>query len=263
MSDAVHAPPAGFVLLPGTERAGVSVFGVQRAGKELVCKRLQPRARGEAWMRERLAAEGRLLGFLAGRGAPRLVDAGEDAHGPWFVMESFGWPPLSARTGRAEPSWIDRATRAAFDALSAVHSAGVVHGDISPGNVLVADDPGNAVLVDFGLAQGPGMPRMPPGPFRGTLAYAAPEVARSEPFDARADVFALAASLLSVTSGEGPRARKGAPAMLLAAAEETIEPWARRAAEPLEPEIGRALVACCAFEARQRPDRLGADRRLP
>lgn len=258
----MQRPPPGFGSVPGAPRTG-AVFEVERAGAVFVCKRLEPRARGEAWMRERLAAEGRLLGSLGGRGTPRLVEAGEDEDGPWMVMEKVPHAPLSARTGRADARWIELAARASFDVLAGVHAAGVVHADISPGNVLVADDGGRAVLVDFGLARGPGMPPMPPGPFRGTLAYAAPEVARGEAFDGRADVFALAASLLHVASGHAPRAAAGEAATLLAAAEEPVEPWARAAAARLDPAVGAALVACCAFEAARRPDRLGEGGRLP
>ncbi len=188
-----------------------------RDGVAYVCKRLGPRAMGEAWMRERLAAEGQVLGALKGHGAPSLAAAGEDGGGPWFVMERVPWPTLARRIGACDAAWVAAAARGAFDALAAVHAAGVVHGDVGPDNVLVSDDGAHAALVDFGLATGPGLPPLPPGPFRGTLVYAAPEVARGELFDARADVFALAASLLHVAGGTPPRAQAGASAMLSAA----------------------------------------------
>ncbi|HEY6463821.1 MAG TPA: hypothetical protein VIY73_26810, partial [Polyangiaceae bacterium] len=77
----------------------------------------------------------------------------------------------------------------------------------------------------------------------------------------RSDAFALAASLLFVASGEPPRAETTPAAMLLAAAERSIETWARRAAttlEPAEPTTARALVACCAFDRLARADGLDA-----
>ncbi|MGH7295554.1 MAG: protein kinase domain-containing protein, partial [Polyangiaceae bacterium] len=217
----------------------------------------------EAWMRARLEGEGALLARLAGRGAPRLVAQGQDAAGPWIVMERVGWGSLEARTGGVDAAWVGRATRAAFAALEAVHAQGIVHGDVSPGNVLAADDGARAVLVDFGLALGPGMPAMPPGPFRGTLAYAAPEVARGEPCCARADLFAMAATLLHVASGEPPRRAPTGAAMLLSAAEVPIEPWASGAANGLDLTTARALVACCAFDPALRPDHLGAALAVP
>jgi serine/threonine protein kinase len=254
-------PPPGFTLPPGTERAvpghTTHVFGVARDGQEHVCKRLGARALDEPWVREQLVAEGRLLELLGGRGAPRLVASGEDAGGPWIVMVRIAWPTLASQVGRRDARWMESAARAAFEALAVVHAAGVVHGDVSPENVLVSDDGARAVLVDFGLARAPSRPLMPAGPFRGTLVYAAPEVARGEPFDGRADLFSMAASLLHVWSGEAPRPPGPDAAMLVAAGEQGIEAWAERAArfhvgQALAPEVARMLVTRCSFDAKDR-----------
>jgi eukaryotic-like serine/threonine-protein kinase len=217
-----------------------------------VCKRLSPGTESEAWMRARLLAEGKLLARLQGRGTPRYVASGEDAHGPWLVLEHVEGEPLASRIGTADPAWVARAARSAFAALAGLHAEGVVHGDLSPDNVMLPADAHSATLLDFGLASWPEAPPMPAGPFRGTLLYAAPEVARGEAPDARSDAFALAASLLHVASGEPPRGTATQAAMLLSAGEQPIEPWARRAAASLPAEVARALVACCAFEREQR-----------
>jgi serine/threonine protein kinase len=262
----MHETPAGFTFLPGTERPGGAVFDVERGGRTFVCKRLGPRARAEPWLRARLKAEGELLGRLDGAGAPRLVDTGEDGAGPWIVMERAGGRTLAERVEQGGPVEADEARRtgeAAFEALAAVHAASVVHGDVSPDNVLCTDDGARVTLVDFGLALAAGMPPMPAGPFRGTSAYAAPEVARGEPFGAPADVFGMAASLLFLASGEPPRTDAPEAAMILRAAEEPVTAWALRAAARLDPALGRALVACCAFDARERPVRLGTSTRMP
>jgi serine/threonine-protein kinase len=251
----MDAPPEGFTLLPGADRGGGTnrVFGVSRDGVDYVCKRLGPRALSEAWMRERLVGEGRILDGLRGGAAPRLVAAGQDEHGPWIVMERVPWASLLARVGASDAAWIAAATRTAFATLARVHEAGVVHGDLSPSNILVAEDGRAAALVDFGLAVGPGMPAMTPGPFRGTVAYAAPEVVRGEPFDARADLFALAVSLLHALSGTLPRSAPGPAPMLLAAGDQPIDAWAESSSRGLPPEIVRMLVGCCAFGAEDRP----------
>ena len=94
---------------------------------------------------------------------------------------------------------------------------------------------------------------MPAGPFRGTLAYAAPEVARGEPFGAPADVFALAASFLHATCGAPPRTTADSAVMLLAAGDCPIDAWAQQAARALPPPLARTLVRCCAFDANERP----------
>jgi len=261
----MHAPD-GFILLeeqePGLGETGLAarsatavVFGVRRStgGEACVCKRLSERGASEAWMRARLVAEGELLARMQARGTPRLVAAGEDAHGPWLVLERVQGEPLAAHTGAADAAWMALAASAAFGALAQVHAAGVVHGDLSPDNVMLSADGRRATLLDFGLASWPGAPPMPAGPFRGTLLYAAPEVARGETPDVRSDAFALAASLLHVASGEPPRMAETQAAMLLSAGEQPIDPWARRAAAALPPALAAALVACCAFERDARP----------
>jgi serine/threonine protein kinase len=250
--------PAGFTVAHGPREPGgvTHVFDVARDGEIYLCKRLGARALAEPWMRERLSGEGRLLALMGGHGAPALVAAGEDDRGPWIVMAKIAQGPLATRLGACDAAWIGRATARAFEALARVHGAGVVHADVSPANVLVTAGGGAATLVDFGLALGPGMPPVPPGPFRGTLAYAAPEVARGEPFDARADLFALAASLLHASCGAPPRPdgdALGPAASLVAAAEQPVDAWAEHAARGLEPRTAQALVACCAFEPERRP----------
>jgi len=254
----MHGAPAGFSLVPGTERvtATAVVFDVRRLegdGALLVCKRLGSRAAGEPWVRARLAAEGRLLEQLGGRGTPALVAAGEDAGGPFIVMRRVTGEPLSRRLGEGASAWLAPATRAAFAALEAVHAARVVHADLNPDNVLVSADGGEATILDFGLAVWPGAPPMPAGPFRGTPAYAAPELARGEPFDARVDLFGLAATLLHAASGRSPRPQDSEAAVLLAAGEQDVSAWATAAARDLPPHVADALVRCCAFEADARP----------
>jgi serine/threonine protein kinase len=256
----MHAPD-GFILLEETGLASRSatavVFGVRRSGggEACVCKRLSERGACEPWMQARLVAEGELLARLQARGTPRLVASGEDAHGPWLVLERVEGEPLAARIGAVDAAWMALAASAAFGSLALVHAAGVVHGDLSPDNMMLSADARRATLLDFGLASWPGAPTiaMPAGPFRGTLLYAAPEVARGETPDARSDAFALAASLLHVASGEPPRRAETQAAMLLSAGEQPIEPWARRAAAALPPALAAALVACCAFERDARP----------
>jgi serine/threonine protein kinase len=161
--------------------------------------------------------------------------------------------PLSRCIGEVDAGWIEKAAGRAFGALALLHGAGVLHADLNPDNVIVADDAHAATIVDFGLARWPGAPPMPDGPFRGTLAYAAPEVARGERFDPRADLFALASTLLHVACDEVPRAQDTPASMLLAAGEAGIEPWATRAARSLSAPAAAVLTRCCAFDAAARP----------
>jgi serine/threonine protein kinase len=227
------------------------VVEVRWGSERGLCKRLAPRAAREAWMRELLVAEGRVLAHLGGQGAPRLLDAGEDAAGPWFVMELVGGASLLEQMGARDPAWTAAAAQAVFEALALVHARDVLHGDVSPANVFVGQ--GRCKLIDFGLARWAGAPPLPEGPFRGTLLYAAPELARSEAIDPRADLFAAATSLLHAYSGQAPRPDASEASMLLAAGDEPIDGWAESASEGLPQRVRAALRSSCAFDRAGRP----------
>jgi serine/threonine protein kinase len=261
----VSAAPEGFsagrVLSPGPHFV---VFEVARGGAAFVCKRLSTR-----WLRDEsawagLRAEARLLETLAGMAAPGVETAGEDAHGPYLVMRRVVEPILTTSSANvlpdARPAWLARAARASFDALARLHEArdaagplGVVHGDLRPENVAVAEDASSVTFLDYGLATWREAPPRDAGAFRGTLLYAPPEAARGEPLDARADLFSLAASLLEIAGGTPPRAVPNEAALLVRAAEEPIDDWARDAARGLELSAGAALAACVAFDRARRP----------
>lgn len=110
--------------------------------------------------------------------------------------------------------------RQLLSALSALHRRGLVHRDLKPGNVLF-DAEGRAVLVDFGLlspirVRAPLLPAdavLPPaagqgssraGQIAGTAAYMAPEQARGEQVDGRADLYSLGVLLQECLSGRLP-----------------------------------------------------------
>src|SRR5438046_81115 len=74
-------------------------------------------------------------------------------------------------------------------ALAAAHRAGIVHRDVKPANILVADD-GTAKITDFGISRAIGDVKLTAtGEIAGTPAYLAPEVARGEEASYAADVF--------------------------------------------------------------------------
>jgi WD40 repeat protein len=91
-------------------------------------------------------------------------------------------------------------------ALDAAHARGLVHRDVKPGNVLIADLDGDeqVYLTDFGLSLQAAGSAVGPDKLEGTLAYLAPEQIRGEPLDARTDVYALGCVLFHALTARAP-----------------------------------------------------------
>lgn len=141
-----------------------------------------------------------------------VVDAGE----PWLIMEhvpSRSLARIVADEGRLPARLVAEVGAQLADALAAAHSAGVVHRDVKPGNVLVSQggsSPGQVKLTDFGIASGAqhggrtGDPPDDPDMITGTPEFMAPEVARGGDPVAASDVFALGATLYAAVEGIPP-----------------------------------------------------------
>ena len=95
---------------------------------------------------------------------------------------------------------------AVADAVGYAHSEAVIHRDLKPSNVIIGEF-GETIVVDWGLARDrtQDLPE-PAGKVIGTPAYMAPEQARGEPVDERADVYAIGALLYEVLAGAAPHA---------------------------------------------------------
>ena len=176
---------------------------------------------------------------------------------------------------------------AAADAIAYAHSHRVIHRDLKPANVLIGDF-GETVVIDWGLAKdldhegGPESGRIAPQPattlrarpaprssasrrrtpsstasstltvagaVMGTPAYMAPEQARGEPVDERADVFALGAMLYHLLAGAPPYNARTATDVIAAAALGRVIPLDER-----ERRAPRELVAIVERAMAQDPD---------
>jgi hypothetical protein len=100
--------------------------------------------------------------------------------------------------------------------LAAAHAVGLVHRDVKPSNIMIGAD-GRARVLDFGLAGGAG------AAVGGTPAYMAPEQARGEAVDARADQYAFCVALWEALAGERPTAKPSAVGMLVYTAEPIVK----------------------------------------
>ena len=148
---------------------------------------------------------------LSHPGVTRFIDSGESEGRPYLAMEHVNGLDLRLFTAKLHKrpsaerySRCRTIGRALCDALEHIHRVGMVHRDVKPSNVFVADD-GRIVLGDFGVVKDPeAMEKTAVGVVIGTLAYAAPEQIEGETVDPRTDLFGLGATLYFVLTQQRP-----------------------------------------------------------
>ena len=162
--------------------------------------------------RARFAGEARTLARLNHPGLVTILDAATTDEQPYLVMELVNGPSLAdCCAGVAlEPDRVAAIGAQLADALAYAHATGIVHRDIKPGNVLLAEDD-RALLTDFGIARlmSDSARHTATGMTIGTAAYLSPEQVRGEEVTPAADVYALGLVLLEALTGE--RAYRGSP----------------------------------------------------
>lgn len=149
--------------------------------------------------------EAQTIGQLSHPSIAQLYDVGTDAKGAaYLVMEFVPGKTLEHLLKQGSIPW-DRAAVWAGDlasALACAHRAGIIHGDVKPGNILVMENQ-RVKLVDFGVArfasQGSG-----DGLVSGTLAYLSPEQIEGHEQDRRSDLFSLGIVLYEMATGVKP-----------------------------------------------------------
>lgn len=175
----------------------------------------------------------------------------------YITMELLKGPTLddliSANPGGMPWDQLQEIAIALLQALSYSHARGVLHGDLKPSNVIIAED--GLRLFDYGLGQSigdklPGLPRLSRARLAAwTPRYAALELLEGEPLTAAADVYAVACVLYELCSGHHPFSRLTARQAKKMAQDLTLERPPR-----LPAHCWPALRAALAFDHQQRPD---------
>ncbi|MGW5720907.1 protein kinase domain-containing protein [Amycolatopsis sp. NPDC003865] len=200
---------------------------------------------------QRALREARLTARLRHPHAVTVHDVVEEAGEPYLVMEYLPSRSLADVLLDRESLPADEVARIGgqiSSALAAAHAEGIVHRDVTPANVLLADG-GVAKIADFGISRATGEGTVTGGGFiAGTPAYLSPEVAGGGDAGFPADVFSLGATLYRALEGHPPFGNDDNPiALLLRVARE--EPIPPRHRGPLAEVLGRLLRR----EPAQRP----------
>lgn len=157
---------------------------------------------------ERILQEARYAARLVHPNVVQIYDVAADGERVFLIMELVSGRNLSAvldGQGPLAPSQVAELGAQAARALAAAHTAGVVHGDVKPANLLLTDD-GVLKLTDFGIARrlGPATSGQPARVVLGTAGYLAPELALGHPPSRAGDLYALGCVLYELSTGERP-----------------------------------------------------------
>ena len=155
---------------------------------------------------ERAQREARLAAALNHPHVVSVFDLVDEDDVRWLVMEYVDGETLSERVRSAGPLEAADAARLlaqTADALVEAHDAGIVHRDVKPSNILIAD--GTAKLNDFGIARSEDDASLTQtGLVTGSPAYLAPEVASGSSATSASDVWSLGATLYHAVTGKPP-----------------------------------------------------------
>ncbi|MEV7727936.1 serine/threonine-protein kinase [Streptomyces sp. NPDC087917] len=265
-ADRAPQPPgrqiAGYLLEGEIGRGGMAV--VHRArdlrlDRTVALKLLAPElARNDAF-RQRFAHESKVAAAIDHPHIVPVFEAGE-ADGLLFIaMRYVAGQDLRALLDRTGPLPADAVARIAgqvASALDAAHAHDLVHRDVKPGNILVAEGtdsehPEHVYLTDFGLTKKSlsltGFTTV--GQFVGTLDYVAPEQISGKPVDGRCDVYGLGCVVFEMLTG-GPPFRRDDDLALLWAHQYDPPP----APSSLRPELTPAVDEAVAKALAKAPE---------
>ena len=174
--------------------------------------------------RERFKRESKLAASIRHANVITIYRTGEEAGLLYITMdfiEGTDFGKILAQRGRLEPRLAATHIAQVAAALDAAHARGLVHRDVKPANVLIADDGAadpHVYLTDFGLAKQASSASevTETGMIVGTLDYMAPEQLQGGSLDARADVYALGCLTYQAITGRVPYPRETQPAKIWA-----------------------------------------------
>ncbi|MDX2650403.1 serine/threonine-protein kinase [Streptomyces sp. PA03-1a] len=173
----------------------------------------------------RTLREAKATARIRNTGAVTVFDVVEEDGRPWIVMELVEGRSLSDAIREDGPLTPKRAAEVGLtvlDVLRAAHKEGILHRDVKPSNVLIADD-GRVVLSDFGIAQIDGDPSVTStGMLVGAPSYISPERARGQKPGPPADLWSLGALLYASIEGRPPYDKGSAIATLTAVMTEPL-----------------------------------------
>ncbi|GAA1087862.1 serine/threonine protein kinase [Nocardiopsis metallicus] len=200
-------------------------------------------------MRRRFAAEVEQARRVSGFCIAEILDAEPEADEPWIATEYIDGPTLQravAEDGPRTGTELQRLAVSTATALAAIHAAEVVHRDLKPDNIMLAQD--GPRVIDFGIARAVESTSVTASGIVGTVGYMAPEQLEGMRLTAAVDVFAWASVMVFAATGReafhGPT-QASRIARVLSGEPDTGD---------LSGPLLEAVLACLDKDPKRRPD---------
>jgi tRNA A-37 threonylcarbamoyl transferase component Bud32 len=239
-------------------------------GRRVALKLLRPEHASNRNSVARFFGEARAVNKIAHKNIVEVTDLVQDVEGRAFIimelLQGITLAQLMGEIGRVPVPRAIAIARQIAKALGAAHAQGVIHRDLKPENVFLVEQDGVqdfVKLMDFGVAKlvsdAPASERVTrEGMLVGTPGYMAPEQARGDALDHRADIYAFGLLLYEIISGSNPmfgasvletltnQVQKRAPAL----------ERATREAHQITPRLSALVASCIAKDPHKRPQEM-------
>lgn len=246
---------------------GVVHLALDPNGRAVAIKVLREHIGDDSEARDRLRREVETLARVQDARVAPVLDADTEGPRPYIVTKYIRGPALDrvvSENGPLRGDALLRLGRGLWDALNAIHGAGVIHRDLKPANVILLD--GDPVVIDFGIAHVADDTRLTmTGLVMGTPGYLSPEVVQGAPVTEATDWWGWAATLAFAASGAPPFGRGPMDAVLdrvrrgqadLSGVDQRLVPLLEAALSPIpseRPQAGEVVEALDRYAAGPSP----------
>ena len=181
-------------------------LGESRGGRKVAIKVVHPHYANDPDFRRRFAHEVAAARQVGGFHTAAVVGADPEADPPWMATAYIPGPSLAdavAQRGPLDRAGVGRLGAALAEGLAAIHECGLIHRDLKPGNVILAED--GPRIIDFGIAKGADATALTgSSAVIGTLRYMSPEQLNGQELTPQCDIFALGTVLAYAATGHDP-----------------------------------------------------------
>lgn len=198
-----------FLKVLGQGGMAIVVQAIEPVLERIVAiKILLPHLASDPTARARFLSEAKAIAKIEHANVLGIHRVAEHRETPYLVMPCVNGMTVAELIQKHGPVSADRVVDIAIqicDALDAAHSAGIIHRDIKPGNLLIDAETGSVKVSDFGLAQAVTTPSLTQTGFiAGTPQFMSPEQAEGKTVDVRTDVYSLGVVMYAMLAGEPP-----------------------------------------------------------